>query len=388
MQLCQLEEAVHTTQPSELPPRAWQKLATDFWGPFPNGHELLVVQDRKSRFVVVYEVTTTAGEYVIPKLEELFSLIGIPEELLSDNGPPFNGQEFAEFAAFMGFKHRKITPEHPQANGMAEKFMVSLGKVIRNAQSEQRCWRSELQAFLRSYRSTPHRTTGVAPSEALFGNNHTSRLPPFPDATQNEKRVNELLNELQRLNDVHKKEKSRAYTDLKRKAMKHNFKVGEKVLFRQKRLRKAMMRYADRDLTVIAIKSSMIIARDADGSTITRDASRFKRKLFSSTSDRPSAPTPIVTANDKRGDNETAKENQTISETTTPVRVTQKTTRRPGRPVGSTKAKKAQDIAQRPHATDTSKRSSTRIREKREKGRGKSPGGPSFDHGGDVVSHI
>ena len=77
-------------------------IATDFWGPLPNGHELMVVMDKRSRFPVVYEVTTTASEYVLPRLEDLFSLIGIPDELMSDNGPPFNGREFADFSQFMG----------------------------------------------------------------------------------------------------------------------------------------------------------------------------------------------------------------------------------------------------------------------------------------------
>ena len=62
--------------------------------------------------------------------------------------------------------------------------------------------------------------------------------------------------------------------------MKHNFTIGEHVLLRQKRLRKSMTRYADRDLVVIAIKTSMITVRDDDGNEITRDASKFKRRNF------------------------------------------------------------------------------------------------------------
>ena len=56
--------------------------------------------------------------------------------------------------------------------------------------------------------------------------------------------------------------------------------IGEHVLLRQKRLRKSMTRYADRDLVVIAIKTSMITVRDDEGNEITRDASKFKRRNF------------------------------------------------------------------------------------------------------------
>ena len=72
----------------------------------------------------------------------------------------------------------------------------------------------------------------------------------------------------------------KAYTDLKRHAMRHNFQIGERVLLRQKRLRKTMARYSGRTLVVTAVKSSMITVRDEDGATITRDASKFKRRLF------------------------------------------------------------------------------------------------------------
>ena len=40
-------------------------------------------------------------------------------------------------------------------------------------------WRQELNAFLHSYRRTPHSTTGVSPSFLLFGANRTNRLPSF-----------------------------------------------------------------------------------------------------------------------------------------------------------------------------------------------------------------
>ena len=203
---------------------------------------------------------------------------------MPDTEPPLNGRAFADFAQFMDFRHRQITPEHPQANGMADKFIVSVGKTTRSALAKGKDWRTELQAFLRSYRSTPHRTTGIAPSEALFEYNRTSRLPHV-SAPGVKTRERELLEELQRINDRNKKERAKQYTDLKRKAAKHNFKIGEKVLLRQKRLRKSMTRYADRDLTVVAIKTSMITVEDADISTITRDASQFKRLNFMSIGD-------------------------------------------------------------------------------------------------------
>ena len=51
---------------------------------------------------------------------KIFATHGVPRRLESDNGPPFNSAEFANFVAEQGFEHYKITPLHPRANGDAE----------------------------------------------------------------------------------------------------------------------------------------------------------------------------------------------------------------------------------------------------------------------------
>ena len=98
--------------------------------------------------------------------------------------------------------------------------MVSLGKTIRNALAEGKDWRTELQAFLRSYRSTLHRTTGIAPSEALFGSNRTRpRLPHVSAPDDKHANKNCLKRSIESTTGTRR-------TDLKRKAVKHNFKIG------------------------------------------------------------------------------------------------------------------------------------------------------------------
>lgn len=78
-------------------------------------------------------------------------MLGIPLVIKSDNGPPFNGSEFAEFCDFMGIRHRKLTPELPRANGQAESFMKVLAKAIRSAKAEDRDWRQVINQVLRCY---------------------------------------------------------------------------------------------------------------------------------------------------------------------------------------------------------------------------------------------
>jgi hypothetical protein len=181
---CQLEDTSPTQQPILSTPMAeapMEYTAMDYLGPLPNKKELMVLMDEYSHFPFACMVPTTAAEYTLPKLNELFSMFGIPIELKSDNGPPFNGHQFAEFANYYGFHHRKVAPENAPANGLIEGFMKPLAKVIRTAQVENRDWSEAIQEFLRNYRSTPHPTTGISPSEMMFGKNRTNRLPAIVD---------------------------------------------------------------------------------------------------------------------------------------------------------------------------------------------------------------
>jgi transposase InsO family protein len=50
------------------------------------------------RYPVVDTLTSLTAKSVIPLLDKTFSIFGIPKELKSDNGPPFNSQEFRKFA--------------------------------------------------------------------------------------------------------------------------------------------------------------------------------------------------------------------------------------------------------------------------------------------------
>ncbi len=81
-------------QPTEMPDQPWDVLAIDFFGPLPNKNELLVIIDEMSRFPIVEEVKTTAADHTCPVLNKVFSTLGIPSVLKSDNGPPFNGSKF------------------------------------------------------------------------------------------------------------------------------------------------------------------------------------------------------------------------------------------------------------------------------------------------------
>jgi hypothetical protein len=187
----------------------------------------------------------------------------------SDNGPPFQGHEFTEFAATCGFKHRRITPLWPEANGTVERFMGTLNKFIRAAVTDNRDWRNELPSFLMHYRATPHSATQISPFEALTGRKMNVGFPeiPKPKPPSVSTRISH--------NDAISKSKMKEYADKKRHTAPSNLSQGDHVLVKQRKLDKLTPPYDPDPYIVIEKKGSMVTA-DRDGHTITRNSSQFR----------------------------------------------------------------------------------------------------------------
>ena len=58
-------------------------------------------------------------------------MFGLPELLVSDNGPQFTAEEFGTFLAANGVKHSRSAPYHPATNGLAERFVQSLKQALK-----------------------------------------------------------------------------------------------------------------------------------------------------------------------------------------------------------------------------------------------------------------
>ena len=106
---------------------------------------------------------------VVKALKSMFARFGIPEIVVSDNGPQYSSQEFADFAKAYNFCHTTSSPHYPQSNGQAERTVKTVKKLLRD--STDPC------LSLLSYRATPLPWCGVSPAELLMGRQIRSDLP-------------------------------------------------------------------------------------------------------------------------------------------------------------------------------------------------------------------
>jgi transposase InsO family protein len=53
-------------------------------------------------------------------------MFGFPDEIVSDNGPPFSSEKFNNFCVENNVKHTLTPPYHSQSNGSAERAVQSI----------------------------------------------------------------------------------------------------------------------------------------------------------------------------------------------------------------------------------------------------------------------
>ena len=64
-------------------------------------------------------MSSTTTEWTINELRLIFATHGLPEEVVSDNGPQVTSTEFVEFMHKNGLMHPLVPPYHPESNGAA-----------------------------------------------------------------------------------------------------------------------------------------------------------------------------------------------------------------------------------------------------------------------------
>ena len=157
------------------PSRPWQRIHVDFAGPF-NGGMFLIVVDAKSKWIEVFPMSTTTASATIQALRFLFATHGLPEEIVSDNGPQFVAQEMKEFLKSNGIRQCLSSPYHPASNGEAVRAVRTFKQAMKTMKAEPGTQAEKLARFLLGYRTTPHTATGCTPAELLMGRRIRTRL--------------------------------------------------------------------------------------------------------------------------------------------------------------------------------------------------------------------
>ena len=154
-------------KPTELPKYPWNQVGMDLfqW----ESRMYLLVVDYFSRYIEIAKLNNESAAEVICHTKSIFARHGIPQCVISDNGPQFVSCQFKEFAKEYDFVHNTSSPYHPQGNGEAERAVKTIKALLKTSKDPY--------LSLLIYRSTPLPSIGHSPAELLMGWQLRTRLP-------------------------------------------------------------------------------------------------------------------------------------------------------------------------------------------------------------------
>ena len=154
--------------------KPWDKLGVDLFQ--IQGKDYMLVTDYFSTYPEFALLNTTTSTMVIAHLKSILARHGLVSEILTDNGPQFSSQQFAEFAKQYGFKHTTSSPLYPQSNGKAENGVKIIKKTLIKAMAAK----EDPYLAVLAYRATPLEC-GKSPAELLMNRKLRTTLPVASD---------------------------------------------------------------------------------------------------------------------------------------------------------------------------------------------------------------
>ncbi|GBL90198.1 Uncharacterized protein K02A2.6 [Araneus ventricosus] len=167
----QIGNAPEPEMPHEFPSSPRVKVAMDFF--YFSGKNYVDVVDYYSKFSKVQLISSLQATVVIPAIKSIFARHGIPLELISDGGPPFNSRDFDCFAKSWKFKHAKVSAKYPKTNGQVGSTIQTAKEIFRKTLADSK----DPYSALLLYRATPVLGSIYSPSELLMNRKLSTVLP-------------------------------------------------------------------------------------------------------------------------------------------------------------------------------------------------------------------
>ena len=138
---------------------------------------ILVMTDHYTRYAQAVPCKSQNARTTAKILIDTFvNHYGIPQRLLSDQGPAFESKVIAELCKLLGINKCRTTPYHAMSNGQCERLNRTLLSMLGTLENHQKAdWKSHVGTLVHAYNCTKHESTGYTPFFLMFG--RSPRLP-------------------------------------------------------------------------------------------------------------------------------------------------------------------------------------------------------------------
>jgi len=136
---CQIFRPQRTNNQTEdiptKPGLPFTKVGLDIVGPLPRSTKgnlyIIVLVDYLTKWVEAEVTDKIESDNVISFLSKVFARHGIPEILVTDNGPQFRSDKTKSFLDLYGVYVHFTSTYHPESNGEVENRNKEIGKYLR-----------------------------------------------------------------------------------------------------------------------------------------------------------------------------------------------------------------------------------------------------------------
>jgi hypothetical protein len=144
----------------------WSRIHMDH-AMIPNIGYVLILVDSFSGWPEAYLVKDRSVISTVDVLRSIFSRLGVPFTLVTDNASEFCSEDLLSWLNKIGCRPYKSPPYHPQSNGIAE-------RIVRTIKTGMKAWKPEfgnfkgyLDKLLMNYRSLPHGSRNKSAAELM-----------------------------------------------------------------------------------------------------------------------------------------------------------------------------------------------------------------------------
>lgn len=249
---CQMLEKSKVSRKAPLIPMPiidtpFKRVGIDIVGPFNRSRKgnkyLLTICDYATRYPEAIPISNMRVDTVTNALLTVFARVGLPEEIVHDQGANFMSQVMASICKKLQITQLKSAIYHQQTNGVTERFHGTLKNAMRSlSEQERKSWDEYIPHFLFAYRDVPCQTTGFSPFQLLYGRqvrgplsvikqNWDTDVPEQKDIvthlTDMRKRITGLMKEANKNLENNQKKMKHHYD---KDAVHREFEPGEQVL--------------------------------------------------------------------------------------------------------------------------------------------------------------
>lgn len=237
-------------QPLDIPQMKWECVSMDFVTGLPktsgNYDSIFVVVDKLTKVAHLIPVKQTATAHDIAQVfvREIVRLHGIPARIISDRDAKFTSKFWQAMFQSLGTRLNLSSAYHPETDGQTERVNQVIEDMLRAYCNQQpQRWLKFLPLVEFAYNSSHHRSLGMSPFKALYGQECLTPLQlanPTLHVPAAKSILDEMDHQLLVIRDNLKRasDRQKSYADLHRSD--RSFSKGEQVFLRVKPKRSSL----------------------------------------------------------------------------------------------------------------------------------------------------